>query len=38
MKVPLIATVNHRTIDLRDGSLKVKIYRNSKIANLLKKF
>ena len=30
MKVPLIATVNHRTIDLRDGSLKVKIYRNSK--------
>jgi len=29
MKVPLIATVNHRTIDLRDGSLKVKIYRNS---------
>ena len=25
MKVPLIATVNHRTIDLRDGSLKVKI-------------
>ena len=29
MKVPLIATVNHRTIDLRDGSLKVKIYKNS---------
>tara|TARA_R110000765_G_scaffold167347_1_gene272256 strand:+ start:46 stop:2265 length:2220 start_codon:yes stop_codon:yes gene_type:complete len=29
MKVPLIATVNHRTIDLRDGSLKVKIYSNS---------
>tara|TARA_R110000765_G_scaffold278729_3_gene376493 strand:+ start:1308 stop:3527 length:2220 start_codon:yes stop_codon:yes gene_type:complete len=29
MKIPLIATVNHRTIDLRDGSLKVKIYRNS---------
>ena len=29
MEVPLIATVNHRTIDLRDGALKVKIYRNS---------
>ena len=29
MKVPLIATVNHRTIDLRTGKLKVKIYRNS---------
>ena len=28
MNIPLIATVNHRTIDLRDGSLKVKIYRN----------
>ena len=28
MKVPLIATINQRTIDLRDGSLKVKIYRN----------
>ena len=28
MKVPLIATINHRTIDLRDKSLKVKIYRN----------
>ena len=29
MKVPLIATINQRTIDLRDSSLKVKIYRNS---------
>jgi len=29
VEVPLIATVNHRTIDLRDGALKVKIYRNS---------
>tara|TARA_R110002020_G_scaffold282442_3_gene498132 strand:+ start:223 stop:2445 length:2223 start_codon:yes stop_codon:yes gene_type:complete len=29
MKVPLIATVNHRTVDLRTGKLKVKIYRNS---------
>ena len=29
MKVPLIATVNHRTIDLRTGQLKVKVYRNS---------
>jgi len=29
MKVPLIATINHRTIDLRSGKLKVKIYRNS---------
>jgi len=29
MKVPLIATINHRTIDLRDKTLKVKIYRNS---------
>ena len=28
MNVPLIATINHRTIDLRDKSLKVKIYRN----------
>tara|TARA_Y100000034_G_scaffold50623_1_gene62368 strand:- start:2319 stop:4541 length:2223 start_codon:yes stop_codon:yes gene_type:complete len=28
MKVPLIATINHRTIDLRDKTLKVKIYRN----------
>ena len=30
MKVPLIATINHRTIDLRDKSLKVKVYRNGK--------
>ena len=30
MNVPLIATVSHRTIDLRDGSLKIKIYRNGK--------
>ena len=30
MEVPLIATVNHRTIDLRDGALKVKLYRNGK--------
>ena len=30
MKVPLIASINHRTIDLRTGKLKVKIYRNSK--------
>tara|TARA_R110000765_G_scaffold335344_2_gene425737 strand:+ start:4694 stop:6913 length:2220 start_codon:yes stop_codon:yes gene_type:complete len=30
MNVPLIATINHRTIDLRDKSLKVKIYRNGK--------
>ena len=29
MKVPLIATISHRTIDLRSGKLKVKIYRNS---------
>ena len=29
MKVPLIATVNKRTIDLRDGTLKVKVFRNS---------
>ena len=29
MKVPLIATINQRTIDLRDSSLNVKIYRNS---------
>ena len=29
MNVPLIATINHRTIDLRTGKLKVKIYRNS---------
>ena len=29
MKVPLIATINQRTIDLRDSRLKVKIYRNS---------
>ena len=31
MKVPLIATVSHRTIDLRDGSQKIKIYRNGKV-------
>ena len=31
MKVPLIATINQRTIDLRTGKLKVKIYRNSKV-------
>ena len=31
MKVPLIATINHRTIDMRDGSLKVKLYRNGEI-------
>ena len=31
MKVPLIATINHRTIDMRDSSLKVKIYRNGGI-------
>ena len=30
MKIPLIATISHRTIDLRSGKLKVKIYRNSK--------
>ena len=30
MRVPLIATINHRTIDLRDKSLKVKVYRNGK--------
>ena len=30
MNVPLIATVSHRTIDLRDGSQKIKIYRNGK--------
>jgi len=30
MNIPLIATINKRTIDLRDGSLKVKVYRNSK--------
>ena len=29
MKIPLIATINKRTIDLRDGTLKVKVYRNS---------
>ena len=29
MKVPLIATVNKRTIYLRDGRLKVKVFRNS---------
>ena len=29
MNIPLIATVNQRTIDLRTGKLKVKIYRNS---------
>jgi len=29
MKIPLIATINHRTIDLRNKKLKVKIYRNS---------
>jgi DNA polymerase elongation subunit (family B) len=28
MKIPLIATINHRTIDLRSKALKVKIYRN----------
>ena len=28
MNVPLIATINHRTIDLRTKALKVKIYRN----------
>jgi len=31
MKVPLIATINQRTIDLRTGKLKVKIYRNGKV-------
>ena len=30
MKVPLIATINHRTIDLRTKALKVKVYRNGK--------
>ena len=30
MNIPLIATINHRTIDLRTGKLKVKIFRNSK--------
>ena len=29
MNIPLIATINKRTIDLRDGTLKVKVYRNS---------
>ena len=29
MNIPLIATINHRTIDLRTKALKVKIYRNS---------
>ena len=28
MNIPLIATINHRTIDLRTKALKVKIYRN----------
>jgi len=31
MKVPLIASINHRTIDLRNKALKVKLYRNSKV-------
>ena len=30
MKVPLMASLSPKTIDLRDGSLKVKIYRNGK--------
>ena len=31
MKIPLIATVNHRTIDLRDSSQRIKIYRNGNV-------
>ena len=30
MNIPLIATINHRTIDLRTKALKVKIYRNGR--------
>ena len=31
MKVPLIASINHRTIDLTRNTLKVKMYKNSEI-------
>ena len=30
MKVPLMASLSPKTIDLRDKSLKVKMYRNSR--------
>ena len=30
MKVPLIASINKRTINLKDKSLMVKMYRNGK--------
>ena len=30
MKVPLIASINHRTIDLKNKTLKVKMFRNGK--------